>query len=70
MRAFWLFFTYDLLESRGIASVIQKLLIFYYMKQRDLDAAVSLFSNRSQKTSKCGKVDQRKQIELLFFNRV
>ena len=70
MRAFWLFFTYDLWESRRIASVIQKLLILYYMKQIDLDVAVSLFSNRSQKTSKCGKVDQRKQIELLFFNRV
>ena len=56
MYAFWLVLTYDLLEDRCIDDVIIKTFfnsLFY--KTSRFQVAVHLFSNRSQRTSKCGK---------------
>ena len=60
MHAFWLVLTYDLLEDRRIDDVIIKTLFSVYFnsllyKTNRFQVAVRLFSNRSQRTSKCGK---------------
>ena len=56
MHAFWLVLTYDLLEDRRIDDVIIKTFLnsLLYEKNR-FQVAVRLFSNKSQRTSKCGK---------------
>ena len=56
MHAFWLVFTNDLLEDRRIDDVIIKTFLnsLLYNTNR-FQVAVHLFSNRSQRTSKCGK---------------
>ena len=58
MHAFWLVLTYDLLEDRSIDDVIIKTFISVYFnsllyKTNRFQVAVRLFSNRSQRTSKC-----------------
>ena len=60
MHAFGLVLTYDLLEDRRIDDVLIKtffpyILILYYLKTNRFQVAARLFSNRSQRTSKCGK---------------
>ena len=60
MHAFWLVLTYDLLEDRRIDDVIIKTFFSVYLnsllhKTNRFQVAVHLFSNRSQRTSKCGK---------------
>ena len=56
MHAFWLVLTYDLLEDRCIDDII--ITTFFnsllYTTNR-FQVAVRLFSNRSQRKSKCGK---------------
>ena len=58
MHAFWLVLPYDLLKDRCIDDIIKTffpyILILYYIKHR-FQVAVHLFSNRSQRMSKCGK---------------
>ena len=56
MHAFWLVLTYDLLEDRRIDDVIIKTFFNSLLyKTNRFQVAVRLFSNRSQRTSKCGK---------------
>ena len=56
MHAFWLVLTYDLLEDRRIDDVIIKTFFNSLLfKTNRFQVAVHLFSNRSQRTSKCGK---------------
>ena len=56
MHAFWLVLTYDLLEDRSIDDVIIKTFFNSLLyKTNRFQVAVRLFSNRSQRTSKCGK---------------
>ena len=56
MHAFWLVLTYDLLEDRRIDDVIVKTFFNSLLyKTNRFQVAVRLFSNRSQRTSKCGK---------------
>ena len=61
MHAFWLVLTYDLQEDRRIDDVIIKTFFFplyinsLIYKTNRFQVAVRLFSNRSQRTSKCGK---------------
>ena len=56
MHAFWLVLTYDLLEDRRIDEVIIKTFFNSLLyKTNRFQVAVRLFSNRSQRTSKCGK---------------
>ena len=56
MHAFWLVLTYDLLEDRRIDDVIIKTFFSSLLyKTNRFQVAVRLFSNRSQRTSKCGK---------------
>ena len=54
LHAFWLVLTYDLLENKRIDDVIIKTCFnsLLYKKNR-FQVAVSLFSNKSQRTSKC-----------------
>ena len=56
MHIFWLVLTYDLLEDRCIDDIIIKTFFnsLLYKKNR-FQVAVRLLSNRSQRTSKCGK---------------
>ena len=56
MHAFWLVLTYDLLGDRRIDDVIIKPFFnsLLYKTNRS-QVAMRLFSNRSQRTSKCGK---------------
>ena len=56
MHAFWLVLIYDLLEDRRIDDVIIKTFFNSLLyKTNRFQVAVRLFSNRSQRTSKCGK---------------
>ena len=56
MHAFWLVLTYDLLEDRRIDDVIIKTFLNSLLyKTNRFQVAVRLFSNRSQRASKCGK---------------
>ena len=56
MHAFWLVLTYDLLEDRRIDDVIIKTFFNSLLyKTNRFQVAVRLFSNRSQRTSKCVK---------------
>ena len=56
MHTFWLVLTYDLLEDRRIDDVIIKTFLNSLLyKTNRFQVAVRLFSNRSQRTSKCGK---------------
>ena len=56
MHAFWLVLTYDLLEDRRIDDVIIKTFFNSLLyKTNRFQVAVRLFSNRSQRMSKCGK---------------
>ena len=56
MHAFWLVLTYDLLKDRRIDDVIIKTFFNSLLyKTNRFQVAVRLFSNRSQRTSKCGK---------------
>ena len=56
MHAFWLVLTYDLLEDRCIDDVIIKTFFNSLLyKTNRFQVAVCLFSNRSQRMSKCGK---------------
>ena len=56
MLAFWLVLTYDLLEDKRIDDVIIKTFFNSLLcKTNRFQVAVRLFSNRSQRTSKCGK---------------
>ena len=56
MHAFWLVLTYDLLEDRHIDDVIIKTFLNSLLyKTNRFQVAVCLLSNRSQRTSKCGK---------------
>ena len=56
MHAFWLVLTYDLMEDRRIDDVIIKTFFNSLLyKTNRFQVAVRLFSNRSQRTSKCGK---------------
>ena len=56
MHVFYLVLTYDLLEDRRIDDVIIKTLFNSLLyKTNRFQVAVRLFSNRSQRTSKCGK---------------
>ena len=54
MHAFWLVLTYDLSEDRRIDDVIIKTFFNSLLyKTNRFQVAVRLFSNRSQRTSKC-----------------
>ena len=56
MHAFWLVLTHDLLEDRRIHDVIINTFFNSLLyKANRFQVAVRLFSNRSQRTSKCGK---------------
>ena len=56
MHAFGFFLTYDLLEDRNIDDIIIKTFFNSLLyKTNRFQVAVHLFSNRSQRTSKCGK---------------
>ena len=56
IHAFWLVLTFDLLEDRHIDDVIIKTFFNSLLyKTNRFQVAVCLFSNRSQRTSKCGK---------------
>ena len=56
MHAFLLVLTYDLSEDRRIDDVIIKTFLNSLLyKTNRFQVAVRLFSNRSQRTSKCGK---------------
>ena len=56
MHAFGFFLTYDLLEDRHIDDIIIKTFFNSLLyKTNRFQVAVHLFSNRSQRTSKCGK---------------
>ena len=61
MYAFWLVLTYDLLEDRRIDNVILKTFLNSLLyKTNRFQVAVRLFSNRSQRTSKCGLLLNRR----------
>ena len=54
MHTFWLVLTYDLLEGRCIDDIIIKTFFNSLLyKTNRFQVAVHLFSNRSQRTSKC-----------------
>ena len=54
MHTFWLVLTYDLLEGRRIDDIIIKTFFNSLLyKTNRFQVAVRLFSNRSQRTSKC-----------------
>ena len=56
MHAFWLVLTYGLLEDRCIDDIIIKTFFNSLLyKTNRFQVAMHLFSNRSQRTSKCGK---------------
>ena len=55
MHAFWLVLTYDLLEDRCIDDVIKTFFNSLLYKTNRFQVAMHLFSNRSWRTSKCGK---------------
>ena len=56
MYAFWLVLTYDLLDDRCIDDVIIKTFFNSLLyKTNRFQVVVHLFSNRSQRMSKCGK---------------
>ena len=56
MHAIWLVLTYGLLEDRRIDDIIIKTFFNSLLyKTNRFQVAVRLFSNRSQRTSKCGK---------------
>ena len=56
MHTFWLVLTDDLLEDRHIDDIIIKTFLNSLLyKTNRFQVAVRLFSNRSQRTSKCGK---------------
>ena len=56
MHAFWLVLTYDWLEDRHIDDIIIKNFFNSLLyKTNRFQVAVCLFSNRSQRMSKCGK---------------
>ena len=56
MHAFWLALTHDLLEDRRIDDIIIKTFLNSLLyKTNRFQVTVRLFSNRSQRTSKCGK---------------
>ena len=56
MRAFWSVLAYDLLEDRRIDDVIIRTFFNSLLyKTNRFKVAVRLFSNRSQRTSNCGK---------------
>ena len=56
MHAFWLVLAYDLLEDRRIDDVIIKTFFNSLLyKTIRFQVVVRLFSNRSQRASKCGK---------------
>ena len=56
MHAFWLVLAYDLLEDRRVDDVIIKNFFNSLLhKTNRFQVSVRLFSNRSQRTSKCGK---------------
>ena len=56
MHAFWLVLTYDPLEDRRIDDIIIKTFFNSLLyKTNRFQVALRLFSNRSQRTSKCGK---------------
>ena len=55
MHAFWLILTYDLLEDRRIDDVIKTFFNSLLYKTNRFQVAMCLFSNRSQRTTKCGK---------------
>ena len=56
MHAFWLVLTYDLLEDRRMNDVIIKTFKYFLSyKTNRFQVTVRLFSNRSQRTSKCGQ---------------
>ena len=56
MHAFGFFLTYDLLEDRHVDDVIIKTFFNSLLyKTNRFQVAMHLFSNRSQRTSKCGK---------------
>ena len=56
MHAFWLVLTYDLLEDRHTGDIICKTFFNSLLyKTNRFQVAMRLFSNRSQRTSKCGK---------------
>ena len=56
MHTFWLVLTYDLLEDRHIDDIIIKTFLNSLLyKTNRFQVAMRLFSNRSQRTSKCGK---------------
>ena len=55
MHTFWLVLTYDLLEDRRIDDVIKTFFNSLLYKTNRFQVAVRLFSNRSQRMSKCGK---------------
>ena len=70
MHVFWLVLTYDLLEDRCIDDVIIKTFFNSLLyKTNRFQVAVRLFSNRSQRTSKCGKniSDTRLHLVCHFF---
>ena len=56
MHGFWLVLTYDLLEDRHTDDIIIKTFFNSLLyKTNRFQVAMRLFSNRSQRTSKCGK---------------
>ena len=56
MHIFWLVLIYDLFEDRCIDDIIIKTFFNSLLyKTNRFQVAVRLFSNRSQRTSKCGK---------------
>ena len=56
MHTFWLVLTYDLLEGRRIDDITIKTFFNSLLyKTNRFQVAVRLFSNRSQRTSKCSK---------------
>ena len=56
MHVFWLALTHDLLEDRRIDDIIIKTFLNSLLyKTNRFQVTVRLFSNRSQRTSKCGK---------------
>ena len=56
MHKFWLVLTYDLLEDRRIDDIIIKTFFNSLLyKTNRFQVAMRLFSNRSQRTSKCDK---------------
>ena len=69
MHAFWLVLTYDLLEDRRIDDVIKTFFNSLLYKTNRFQVAVCLFSIRSQRTSKCGKLPHFDLVCDLLLNR-